>query len=346
MTQSVRHPTRRNRPIPGMVLLLTVVALVAVCSVACLTVGPTPVTLSQVLSVLAGTDAMPDGVLVVRDLRLPRVLLALLVGSSLAVAGAVMQGITRNPLASPSVAGLSAGGTLAVFLTMLWFPSGGQLALIVAGFVGSLLAVMAVFSIATGSKSGFSGERLALAGIMVAALLGSITSLLVLKHNMHTVMLSWTLGGLSNLAWSEFLTVLPVYALGMVLALALAPQITVLNLGREMAHGLGQRTSRVVIAAMVCVLLLAGGATSVAGPVAFVGLFVPHIVRLMVGYDYRAVIPLSAAVGALFVLLADTTCRSLMQGFFEIPVGLVTTFVGLPVFLVLARTSIRRKGML
>ncbi|MEM8885169.1 MAG: iron ABC transporter permease [Planctomycetota bacterium] len=333
---------KKRRPVVAAALMLVVLALLVPAVAGSLMAGPTRIAAPDVWNALTGRAHDAEHVLIVRDLRLPRIVLALVVGSSLAVAGAIMQGVTRNPLASPTIAGLTGGGTLGLLLAMLWLPQAGQLGMIAASFLGALVAVLSVYAIGARARAGLDAERLALAGLMISVLCGSVTAMLVFEYDMVTALLSWLLGGLANLAWPQVWPLLPVFALGMLLALALSPQITVLNLGADVARGLGQRTQLVVFGSLAAVLLLAGGAISVAGPIAFVGLFVPHLVRFAVGYDYRFVVPLSALVGSLFLLVADTICRSATQGVFEIPVGLLTTLIGLPFFLVLARAATGR----
>lgn len=255
-----------------------------------------------------------------------------------------MQGVTRNPLASPSLAGLTSGGTLGLLLSILLIPEAGYPGMMASSFLGATAAVVTVYAIALRSRAGISPARLAIAGLMVSVFLASITGLLVFEYGLATAGLSWRAGALISLRWSEIGMALPVYGIGMLLALALAPQITVLNLGSEVARALGQRSELVVFLAMISVLFLAGTAVSIAGPVGFVGLFVPHLVRWIVGHDYRLVLPVSALAGALFVLSADVVTRDVKAGFFEVPLGLVTATVGLPFFLVYARFAGRRGG--
>ncbi|MEM7198628.1 MAG: iron ABC transporter permease [Planctomycetota bacterium] len=339
--------TARNRPrcrrLAALCALLTALTLGAIGLN--LTFGPRPLSLGQIGAVMTGNSAHPDDQLVVLGIRLPRTVLALMVGSSLAVAGGVMQGVTRNPLASPSIAGLTSGGTLGMLLCVLWLPELGHFGLLLSSLAGSMIAVSLVYAIAANARSGMTPERLALAGIMVSVLLGSISGMLVFEYGLATASLYWQLGGIMSLGWSEILVLLPVFAIGMAVALVLSPQITVLNLGTNVARGLGQRTGPVILAAMLSVLLLAGTAVSIAGPVAFVGLFVPHVVRVIGGHDYRWVLPVSALAGALFVLVADLLTRSLGGGLLEVPLGLFTTLVGLPFFVVLARSAAQRTNL-
>jgi ABC-type Fe3+-siderophore transport system permease subunit len=327
-------------------LLAAAIVLLADAGIAALSVrvGPRRLSTGEVLTALAGSGAPAIDRTIVRDIRLPRAILGLIVGASLAAAGAIMQGMTRNPLASPTLLGLSAGGSLLLLVAVTAIPAIGYPGMVLASFLGAALGTACVHAVGAMSRGGLTPVRLALAGAAVSTLLGSIASILLVRTGLKQDFLLWTAGGLLDTGWDQVVAVLPVFAAGMAAALWLAGRITILSLGVEVATGLGLRAGRVRAAGTIAVLLLAGGAISVAGPIAFVGLLVPHACRYVAGFDYRAVIPLSAATGALVVAAADVLSRTVAAPRGEIPAGVFTAILGAPLFLLLARSSARGRS--
>jgi iron complex transport system permease protein len=313
--------------------------LLAATVVLALSVGPKDLGVGEVVRALFCSDSAETAQIVVRDIRLPRALLALIVGASLAAAGAIMQGVTGNPLAGPSIMGLNAGGTFCLLLGLLILPQLSYNQAILLSIVGAAGGYGIVCLVGSMARGGLTPVRLALAGTVVSAMLGSITHGLTIYYGMHDEMLYWTMGGIANVTWPQVVAVTPLCLVGMAGALWISPSVTVLSLGEEVAVGLGQRVTGTRMAATVCTLLLAGGATAVAGPVGFVGLMTPHVGRFFVGSDYARLIPLSAVLGACVTGLADVAARTLGGGW-EIPLGLFTTIIGAPCFLWL----IRRRG--
>jgi iron complex transport system permease protein len=317
--------------------LIVATAIAAAAFAASVMVGPTEITFRQTFDSLVRYDEQVDAHLIARDVRLPRALLALVVGGSLGAAGAVMQGVTRNPLAGPSIMGLSGGASLAGLIALITIPGLSYNGAILASLFGATFGYGAVLLVACLSPAGFSPTRLTLAGAVTSALLASITQGLVIAYAMAGSMLYWTAGGIANVCWDQVVAVLPCFAIGLIAAMWLAPSITVLSLGNEVAIGLGQRAAHVRIAATVAVLLLTAAAVAVAGPVAFVGLMVPHVCRLLVGGDYRRLVPLSTVVGAGLTAWADDIARTAFGSGQEIPLGVVTAVIGAPCFVWLVR---------
>lgn len=314
--------------------------------VASMLLGPTPINLPTAIDALLAYDGDLDAHLVARDIRLPRALIALLVGAALSAAGAVMQGVTRNPLAGPSIMGLSGGAALATLIVMIVAPAAGHALQIAASFAGAAVGCLLVLAVASLSPGGFSPTRLTLAGVITSALFSAITQGLLIAHAMAERMLRWTAGGITTVTWAEVVAVAPCIAIGLLGVLALAPAITVLGLGDDVATGLGQRATPVHIAATLFVLLLAGAAVAVAGPIAFVGLMVPHLCRLVVGSDASRLIPLSILVGAAATGLADLAARTVLGGGGELPLGVLTAVIGAPCFLWLVhRQSADGRGL-
>lgn len=278
---------------------------------------------------------------IVFSLRLPRVVMAGLVGMSLAVAGSLMQALTRNRLAGPSLMGLGPGATLAILGAMiLWKPSVPELSAI--SFVGATLGGLLVFSVAAASPQGATPSRLVLAGAIVGGLLSSVTGALMFRLQLAEVFLYWTLGGLGTTTWTQIVGVLPLLAAGLAMSWLLAPSLTLLSAGEERARALGVSADRVRALTMLGVLLLAGGAAAAAGPVGFVGVMVPNLCRPWTGPNVRRLLPIAALAGALLVVTADLIARKLIGQIIDIPLGVVTTVLGAPCVIWIARSKARR----
>ncbi|WLD10601.1 iron ABC transporter permease [Planctellipticum variicoloris] len=314
------------------------VGLVAAIFAASLLVGPTEIPLETVFRVLRGQGVNSDSHLILRDIRLPRSLLTLMVGASLAVAGAVMQGVTRNPLAGPSIMGLSGGAALASLISLIAWPALSYNGSIVATFVGAAVGYGCVLGVAALTPGGFSPVRIALAGAVVSALFSAVTQGLVIAYGMSSTMLYRTIGGITNVTWDQVVAVAPCCVAGLAGAWWLAPGITILSLGDDVARNLGLRSFQIRVASTVLVLLLTGSAVAVAGPVGFVGLMTPHVCRLAVGADQRRLLPLSLVAGAGLTTLADLIARTILGARGELPLGIVTSMLGAPCFLWLIRS--------
>ncbi|NJK61973.1 MAG: iron ABC transporter permease [Synechococcaceae cyanobacterium SM2_3_1] len=288
--------------------------------------GAVDLTLSQIWQgLLHHGDPMAQTIL--WDLRLPRVMIALLVGAALGVAGALLQGMLGNGLADPFLLGISAGaGLAAVGLISLgsltgWVP--------LAAWIGGIATTTVVYGLAR-TPSGLPVERLILAGVAISALFGALSStLLLMADDRVQLALNWLIGSLNGRSWPEVKVVGPYILLGLGASLTLTRSLNLLSLGEEIAVGLGLRLARTRLWIGGTATLLAAASVSVSGLIGFVGLVVPHIVRQLVGQDYRWVLPLSAVVGATLLAGADLLSR---QGAVELPVGVVTALTGAPFF--------------
>ncbi len=314
--------------------------LLAVVAVA-IGLGAADINLSTVGQALFNYDATAIEQVIIRTVRLPRVVAGVLIGAALAVAGALMQGVTGNPLASPGLLGINAGAALAVVLGVfllgaLPLPAYGMLAMIGAALAGTL-----VYALASLGRGGATPARLTLAGVIFSLFTGALTTaLLVSDQNTFDQIRFWTVGSLAARDWAMVLGLGPFVVAGLAGALLLGHQITTLSLGQDVARGLGQNVARVRALAAGAVILMVGGAVAIAGPVGFVGLVVPHMVRAVCGLDYRWIIPYAAVGGAILVTAADTVGR-VVQRPQEVPIGVMLALVGAPVFITLAR---RMKG--
>lgn len=288
---------------------------------------------------------MPDGStehLIIRTVRVPRSLTALLVGSAVAVAGAIMQGLTRNPLADPGILGINAGAAFAVVMAVFWLNAASLS--VYAGFamLGAAIAAITVYSLGSLGRGGLIPLNLTIAGAAITALVSSLTTgILILSQRTLEEIRFWLAGSVAGRDMALVVQVLPYLAAGLVLGLAIGKQLTTLSLGEDIAQGLGQNTLWVKGLAAIAVILLAGGSVAIAGPIGFVGLIVPHIVRFWAGSDYRWILPYSAIVGAILLLLADIGARLIIQPQ-ELPVGIVMPLLGAPFFIQLTRSQVRR----
>ncbi|MEE4693133.1 iron-dicitrate ABC transporter permease FecC [Pseudomonas alliivorans] len=278
---------------------------------------------------------------IVAQLRVPRALCAALVGACLGVAGALMQGITRNRLASPSLFGVTAGAALglALFSTgliALPFPGGALL----MTCVGGALAWMTVFSLGGAWSPATSQGRLVLAGVAVAALCAALTRLtVILVEAQAQSVLNWLAGSLANVGVEQLQLLWPCTLIGVVLAIACAPRLNLINLGEDAARSLGVRIGALRLLVFVVSLVLVGASVCAVGPIGFVGLIAPNIARQWLGNDYRWLIPVSAGLGAAIVLASDLISRAVAFPV-ETPAGVVTALIGAPFFLFLARRAL------
>lgn len=282
------------------------------------------------------TGVKSDSINVLRELRLPREVAAMLVGAALAVSGAIMQGITRNPLADPGLLGLTSGANAALAISLALIPGINYFGITIACFIGAAVGAVMVFGIGATKKGGFSPLRIVLAGAAVSAFLYAVADGVGIYFKISKDVSMWTAGGLIGTSWSQLQMITPFIAMGIVVALLLSRQLTILSLNEEVAVGLGQKTTQTKSILFIVVILLAGASVALVGNMAFVGLMVPHIVRSIVGTDYRLIIPMSVIAGAFLMLIADTIGRTINIPY-ETPVAAIIAIMGLPFFLVIVR---------
>ncbi|MCR5491021.1 MAG: iron ABC transporter permease [Bacilli bacterium] len=276
----------------------------------------------------------------VRDIRLPRFIADLIVGASLSIAGAIMQGTTKNPMADSGIMGISSGSTLGVVVIMAFFPEAGRYEKMGMAALGAAIVTFAIYAIAFLGKRRVSPDRLVLSGMAISTLLASLTSAIILKNGLMTQMVKYTSASSANTVWNDVLIALPFFAAGVLFALIISRQLTVSNLGDDVAKGLGANVVIVRLISTLVVLVLSAVAVVIIGPVSYIGLMIPYIARYMVGTDYRYCLPIAGIYGAFFVSLVDLIARNVMPGV-EFPVGLIITVIGVPFFIYVSR---RQKG--
>ena len=289
----------------------------------------------------ATTPLSPTEEAILWQIRVPRVVLAALVGAMLALAGATYQGVFRNPLADPYLLGVAAGAGLGATIAIAYLPHGlrGQRVLPVAAFIGGAIAVMLTYAVGRSARRERDAATLVLAGVTVAAFFTAWQTF-VQQQNAETLqqVYSWILGNIPSTGWSDVILILPYVAVAAVVILALRLVVDVLNLGDDEAATLGVDVRRVRLAPVVAATLGTAAAVAVAGLIGFVGIIVPHAIRLLSGVGYRALLPLSLIVGAGFLVLADVIARTALSPA-EFPLGFVTAFVGAPFFALVLRST-------
>lgn len=339
ITQATKA-NRRSRPLAASLILIGGVILLAFAIGLSISVGAADIRLSTVWEALFHFDAGRTEHQIILDMRLPRAVAAALIGAALAVAGAIMQGMTRNPMADSGLLGLNSGAGLALAICFALVPGTPFLLMMVYSFIGAAAGAGLVFGIGFLSKGGMTPVRLTLAGAAVSMLLIAISEGIALYFKVGQDLAFWYAGAVTGTTWDQLKFVAVGVAVGLVGALSLSKSITLLSLGEEVATGLGQRTGLIKALSMVFVLILAGSAVSLVGAIGFVGLMVPHVTRFLVGVDYRWVVPSSAVLGSLLMVFADILAR-MVNPPHEVPIGALIAVIGVPFFLYLA---MKQKG--
>ncbi|OSO98127.1 iron chelate uptake ABC transporter family permease subunit [Microbacterium sp. LEMMJ01] len=329
-------PRARRRLLGVSVLAVALIAAVTLS----LLVGANPLSVDALLDTLAG-NGTPEAAYVLYDLRIPRTSVGLAAGAALGIAGALIQAFTRNPLADPGILGVNAGAALAVAIGVAWLGLRDASAFVWLAFLGALIVTVAVYLVGSAGRGAADPLRLTLAGVALGAVLSGITTGLTLTDpEAFDTLRSWNAGSLLASGLDGLFAVLPFLGIGVVIALAVTGGLNALGLGEDVARAQGANVALLRTGVIVAVTLLAGTATALAGPIAFVGLMVPHVIRWTFGVDQRLIVPLSAVLAPVVVLLSDVVGRVIIAPA-EVPVGVVAALVGAPVLIVLAR---RRKA--
>lgn len=325
-----------SRLLAGLVGMLVVLAAASLASIA---LGAQPTPLPQVWTALTAPDGS-DASLVINSLRLPRTLVGALVGMALGMAGALMQGHTRNPLADPGLLGVTQGAALAVVTAVVVLGVDDLYAYVWFAFVGAAVASTVVFLLGSVGGGGSTPVTLALAGAAVSAFINGLIAAVVLTNRQGMeVYRFWQVGSIAGRDVDVALQVLPFVVVGLAMALVSGPALNTLALGEDVATSLGQNVRRTRALGVVAITLLTGSAVAACGPIAFLGLVVPHLARRVVGPDYRWLVPYAAVMGAILLLAADVLGRVITSDNFE--VGIMLAVLGAPVFVAI----VRRRGM-
>jgi iron complex transport system permease protein len=315
--------------------LLVVLAVLALALLASVAIGNRVVGWSDVWSGLGGAQDTIERAAVVK--RVPRTLLAVIAGAALGLAGAVMQGVTRNPLADPGVLGINMGASLAVVTGIAWFGLASPHSTVWSAITGAGLTAVFVYAVGSLGRGGPTPLKLALAGAATsAAFTAFVTAVVLSRADLTDSIRSWQIGGVGGASYDTIRLVLPFLVVGLVLAVVSARGLNSLALGDDVAAGLGERVALTRGAAALGSVLLCGATTAVCGPIGFVGLVVPHLCRLLVGVDHRWLLPFSALTGAILLTASDVVGRIVARPS-EVDVGIVTALIGAPFFIYIVR---------
>jgi len=337
-----RAPASRASARPRVVALVIGLALLVVTVILSLAFGSRPVSVTEVVdgvtTWLRGQTPTEIGALAVQS-RIPRTALAMLAGAALAISGALMQAITRNPLADPGILGVNTGAALAVVIGIAFFGLADTWGYLSLALIGAGLTAVFVYFVGSVGAGGTTPIKLALAGAATTAALTSLMSAILLpRQNVLDEFRYWQVGNVGRAEWETMAVVAPVLVFGAIVAIFSASALNALAMGDDVATGLGVHVGRIRIVAAIAGVALCAAVTAVAGPIGFVGLMVPHVVRLVSGPDQRWLLPLSAIGGAILLVAADTIGRVIGSPG-EVEAGIITAFVGAPVLIVIARRT-------
>jgi len=315
------------------IVLLGIVALVTIASIS---YGTSDISYKEILDSFFSYDENNTNHIIIREARLPRIVASMISGIALSASGAIMQVLTRNPLASPSTLGVTSGSNLAFTIVFIFFPSLSIGALTLASITGAFLSAGIIFLIVYLTKGRISPSMLILAGVSLGAIQSSLGSFIGYFKGVTQDITAWYAAGFSRVSWEQLNIVVPIVIIGVIGAYLLSKSLTIMVLGDQMAKGLGKNTLFIKILGLIIIVVLTGSVASIGGTLMFVGLIVPHIVRAIIGADYRKVLPLSMIAGGTFLVLMDYLSR-IVNSPYEFPVGALTSAVGAPVFIYIIR---------
>ncbi|MGM9544824.1 MAG: FecCD family ABC transporter permease [Romboutsia timonensis] len=329
-----------NRKKAAYILMFVGIALLLIGIVTSVSLGAKDIDLSTIVNSILH-DNNDINTKIIRDVRMPRAIAAALVGGFLAVAGAIMQGITRNPIAEPSVMGITQGATFMIAVALViqrMFPHLiiSSFAMMMFAFAGASISGLLVYFVSSRSMRKVDPVKLALAGTALGTLLISLAMGISMYFNLSQQLTFWISGGVTGAKWSSITLLAIIGGSALIGAILMAPKITILSLGEEIAIGLGQKTNKIRFISILLVILLTGASVSVAGNIVFVGLIIPQIVRGIVGADYKYIIPSSMVFGSVLLVYSDILARMINPPY-ETPIGSLTALLGVPVFIYLVR---------
>lgn len=323
-------------------MLIVFIVLFSVAFLASIVFGQTPITFQEALSSFVNYDESSTEHIIIQADRLPRAIIGSIIGASLAVAGTLMQALTKNPLASPSVFGINHGAIFFVVIGVLFFSVTSLIQLTALAFVGAAIAALIVYVLGAIGRNGLTPVKIVLAGAAISALFQSYTqALLVLNETGLQDVLFWLAGSISGRTLDMLIPVLPFIGTAIVSAMLMGKSINLLATGDDIAKGMGQNVAIVKGLMGVIVVILAGSSVAVVGAVGFIGLVIPHVARFFAGNDYRWIIPFSGLLGAVLLLISDVLARFLIMPQ-EVPIGVMTALVGGPFFVYIARKGVSK----
>ncbi|MDQ0880444.1 iron complex transport system permease protein [Peribacillus sp. V2I11] len=335
-TLSLKERKNRSNVFLLMCLFILVIFGLVVSLFLAVTFGAKEVTFNTVWSAVFNYNPALTQQQIIHELRLPRVIGAALVGAAFAVAGALMQGVTHNPLADAGILGINAGSMFVVALSFAFFPNIPYSLLMIFSFIGAVLSTLCIFIIGSSVPGGLTPIRLTISGAVIAALLHSLSSGVAIYYDLSQDLAFWYAGGVAGIKWSHLKVLVPIILIAIIWAISLGRSVSLISLGNDISTNLGVNTNRIRILGMIIAVILAGVSVSAAGSIGFVGLVIPHISRKLVGGYYQLIIPMSALLGSILLILADLGARTLNPPR-ELAIGIMVALVGVPFFLYIAR---------
>lgn len=319
---------------------VTIVLLIVLMSIS-IVYGYTNTTWQISFNAFTNFDGSTEHI-VIRTVRLPRALIAAAVGASLAIAGVLMQALTKNPLSSPDILGVNAGAALTVVIAITIFGVSNLQLFTWMSFIGAAIAAISVYMIGSVGRDGLTPMKLTLAGAAMTAMIASLTQgLLVSNEALLDQVLFWLAGSVAGRSLDNLVAVLPYLVFGWALAQLVSGKVNVFSMGEDVSKGLGLNTAILKLTIGIIIILLAGGSVAVAGPIGFIGIVIPHITRFIVGIDHRWLIPFAALNGAILLIAADIASRYILMPQ-EVPVGVMTAIIGTPFFIYIARKGFNK----
>ncbi|AUS97094.1 iron ABC transporter [Clostridium thermosuccinogenes] len=310
----------------------------ALCVLASLAWGSKSIEFSKVVNSLLDSNDTSFAALVVRE-RIPRTIFSIMAGASLGISGALMQSITRNPIADPSILGVNTGASLFVVIGIAFFNINSANQYIWFALAGAGITSVLVYIIASIGNGGMTPIKLALSGAATSAVLSSLVSAIMLpRSEVMDAYRFWQVGSVSGATWESIALILPFIIIGLIISIAATPALNVLALGDEVATGLGVNTGVIRLVCAVAGVMLTGATTAIAGPIGFIGLMIPHSIRLVFGSNLKGIVPLSAIGGAALLILSDVLGRVIGSPG-EVQVGIITAFLGAPILIIVARKA-------
>lgn len=335
----------KNTTLKRNMILILSLGSIAVCLMAVLSIvlGSADISSQVVFDAIFNFDPSNLEHQVIVELRIPRTIGDIAIGAAFAVAGAIMQGITRNPLADTGLLGINAGAAFGLAVSFALFPGLSYGGVVFFSFLGAAFATIVVYGVISFNRGKLSPVRLVLAGSVVGIFLSSLSQAIAMYFKIGQEITFWTAGGVAGIRMEQLRIIIPFIAIALIASIFLSRSISMLSLGEDVALGLGLNINRAKIMCILVVLSLAGTSVALAGSISFVGLIIPHIVRYFVGVEYQKIIPCSIVTGSLFMLTADLISRTINPPY-EVPVGLIFSLIGVPFFLYISRTERRSLG--
>ena len=327
---------RKINTVPMMILCLATIVILLTIMLSIL-YGAKNIDFETAWNALFHFDSGNVNHIIIITSRLPRVVGALLVGAFLAISGALMQGMTRNYLASPSIMGVTDGSAFVITICMVFLPGMSSVGMILCSMLGSALGAGIVFGFGSLLRNGLSPVRLAIIGTVIGTFLSSISAAIASYFQVSQNISFWYNAKLHQVDSNILKVAIPFGLVGVIFALLISKSITILSLGEEVSINLGQRTKLVKATAILSVVFLTGTAVALVGKIGFVGLIIPHITRFLIGVDYKWIVPCAGVIGGVFLALCDVLSRFVNYPF-ETPIGVITSLIGIPFFLYLIRT--------